>query len=128
VSFTLAGTEVSEDFGQRFSLHFRDGARRQPEAALAVFIEHSVLQKLFEQVGLLLVFRVLRHLLDGLEGLLAVLQDELHQLVKAEELVLRGEFVAVELAVEVLHVGGIVDRTTEPGTRAGFPRFPGSAV
>jgi hypothetical protein len=39
--------------------------------------------------------------------LLAVLHDELHELVEAEELVLGGELLAVVVAVEVLHGRGL---------------------
>ncbi len=50
---------------------------------------------------------ILHHLLEGLHGLLAVLHDELHDLVEAKELVLRGKLAAVEFAVEVLHQPGL---------------------
>ena len=50
---------------------------------------------------------VLHHLLEGFEGLFTMLHDELHHLVEAEELVLGGEFVTVELAVEILHTPGL---------------------
>ena len=40
--------------------------------------------------------------------LVAVLHDEVHELVEAEEIVLGGEFFAVVFAVEVLHVENIL--------------------
>ena len=62
---------------------------------------------MLEQVRLGVVLRVLHHLLNGLERLLAVLHDELHELVEPEQLVLGRELLAVELAVEVLHSPGL---------------------
>jgi hypothetical protein len=59
---------------------------------------------LLDEIGLILIFGVLEHLLNGFEGLVAVLEDELHELVESEELVLGGEFLAVVFAVGVLHV------------------------
>ena len=79
------------------------GARREAKLPLAVLVEHAVFQQLLEHLGLLVVLRILHHLLDGLQGLVAILHDELHQLVEAEQLVLRGKFFAVVFAVEVLH-------------------------
>ena len=80
---------------------------REPQPALAVLVEHAVLEQLLEQVGLGLVLGIVHHLLDGLQGLVAVLHDELHELIEAKELVLGGEFFAVVFAVEVLHVAGL---------------------
>jgi len=101
--FALAVAEVGKDFHQGLALHFVDGPGGEAELALAVLVEHPVLQELLEQIGLLLVLGLLHHLLDGFERLIAVLHDELHELVEAEELVLGGELLPVELAVEVLH-------------------------
>jgi hypothetical protein len=106
VPLALAGAEVGEDLHQRLLLHAADGLGGDAELALAVLVEQAVVDQLLQQVGLFGVAAgVVHHLLDGLEGLLAVLHDELHELVEAEELVLGGELLAVELAVEVLHVG-----------------------
>ncbi len=58
---------------------------------------------MLNQVGLVLVFGVLKHLLNGFQRLLAVLDDELHELVETEKLVLGGEILAVELAVVIFH-------------------------
>jgi hypothetical protein len=104
VAIARAVAEVGEDFHQGLALHLGDGAGRQAKLPFAVLIEHAILEQLFEHVGLLLVLGVLHHLLDSFEGLVAVLHDELHELVEAEELVLRGEFFAVVFAVEVLHI------------------------
>ena len=68
VAVALALAEVGEDFHQGLLLHFLDGPRRQAELALAVLVEHAFFEQLLEQVGLLLVFRVLHHLLDGLHA------------------------------------------------------------
>ena len=103
VAFALALAEVGEDLHQRLALHAADGLGREAQLALAVLVEHALLEELLEHLGLLGVLGVLHHLLDGLQRLLAILHDELHELVEAEELVLRGEFAAVVFAVEVLH-------------------------
>src|SRR5437667_9197586 len=96
-------TEVGEDFHEGFALHSSDGARGEADFSFAVLVEHALLEKLLEELRLLLVLGVFEHLLDGFEGLLAVLEDELHHLVQAEELIGGGEALAVEFAVEVLH-------------------------
>src|SRR5207248_1478664 len=93
---------------QGAALHSADGFGGEPELAFAVFVEEAVLDELFEKLRMLGLLGVLHHLLEGSQGLLAVLHDELHHLVEAEELVLGGEFFAVEFAVEVLHGWGIV--------------------
>ena len=86
VPFALASAQVGEDFHQRLALHFGDGPRRQAELALAVFVEHAILEQLLEHFGLGLVLWVLHHLLDRLQCLLAILHDELHELIEAEQL------------------------------------------
>ena len=103
VPLALALPQVREDLHQGTPLHAGDGPRRQAEFALAVLVEQALLDELLEQLGLGLVLRVLQHLFDRLQGLVAVLHDEVHELVEPEQLVLRGELLPVELAVEVLH-------------------------
>jgi hypothetical protein len=103
VAFALAGAEVGEDLHEGLALHLGYGARGEPEVALAILVEHAVLEQLLEQVGLGVVLGVLHHLLDGFEGLVAILHDEVHELVEAKEVVGGGELRPVVFAVEVLH-------------------------
>ena len=77
------------------SLHLGNSPGCETKPTLAVFVKHAILEKLLEHVGRGLVFWVVHHLLDGFERLFAMLHDELHQLVHAEELVRSGEFIAV---------------------------------
>jgi len=107
VPLALALAEVGEDFHERALLQAADRAGGEAELALAVLVEEAFVEQLFEELGVLGLAGVLHHLLEGLEGLVPVLHDELHHLVEAKELVLGGEFLAVELAVEVLHTAGL---------------------
>lgn len=107
MAVALALSQVREDFHEGAALHSADGAGGEAELAFAVFIEEAFVDELFEEVGVFGLIGVFHHLLQGFEGLFAVLHDELHHLVEAEELVLGGKFISVEFAVEVLH-GGIV--------------------
>src|SRR5580658_7377382 len=44
----LTQAKIGEDFHEGLALHFRDGAGRQAEFALAILVEHAVLEKLLE--------------------------------------------------------------------------------
>ena len=116
VAFTLALGEVGEDFGEGAALDAVDGAGCEAEFTEGVAVEEALGDELVEELGLLGVLGALEHLLDGLEGLVAVLGDELEELIGREEVVLGGEFGAVVLGVEGLHADGIVGGEWVRGT------------
>ena len=116
VAFTLALGEVGEDFGEGAALDAVDGAGSEAEFTEGVAVEEALGDELVEELGLLGVLGAFEHLLDGLEGLVAVLGDELEELIGREEVVLGGEFVAIVLGVEGLHAGGIVGGEWGRGT------------
>src|SRR5882762_2275201 len=99
----LPGAEVGEYLHQRLLLHSRDRTRREAQFAFAILVQQPILDHLLEQFRLLGIFSIPHHLLDRLQGLLAVLKDKLHQLVDIKQLVRCGKFFAVKFAVKVLH-------------------------
>ncbi len=107
VSVACALLQVGEDFVESLHLHATDGAWRESESTAAIFVKHAVFEKLIEQVLRGSVLTVLHGVFDGAHGLITVLEDELHELIEAEEFVGRGEIVPVELAVGVPHTGSI---------------------
>ena len=80
------GAQVRKNFHQRLALHACDRARREAHLALAVLVEHPFLQQLVEHFRLLFIPRLIHHVFNRLHPLLAVLKDELHDLVEAEQL------------------------------------------
>ena len=113
MAFALAGAEVGENLHQRFLLHSCDGPRSQPQFALAILVQQSVLDHLLQQFRLLGILAIAHHLLDRLQGLLAVLKDQLHELIDVKELIGSGKFLAVVFAVEVLHRAAILASAEE---------------
>ena len=109
----LSGAQVRKDFHQRLLLHAANRPRRETQLPFAILVEQSILDHLLQQLGFFRILAVAQHLLDRLQGLLAVLKDELHELVEIEEAIGCGKFLAVVFAVEVLHRAAILASAEE---------------
>ena len=107
MSIAASLAQVSENFHQRLTLHPPDCAGRQTRLAFSIFVEHSFVEQLLQHFRRFIV-RIIEHLLNGFHRLLAVLHDELHELIEIKEFILGGKFRAVEFAVEVFHEREII--------------------